>query len=130
MNIASCIRRYWERLKLKCHVPIFITMVLIIWIFHIFIHGWYCYFFKPNMYIIKVGNIISDMEDDRHGTPWWNRYDCAAARQVVMYNNKEDIATFTWRTHPFFLDQDILYISSPKYKARVNHKGTKVYHQG
>lgn len=99
--------------------------MLFFWLTHILFIGWYRYLFCANGYLIKAKDIIEDV-DSRNGK-WWNKHHCEIAKKAVAFNDPDDLVMFTWRTHPFFLDNDILYVKSKGFHARAWDHREKIY---
>lgn len=120
-------KRY--RLKAKwdetLHSFTFCGLLLGIWLLHIFALGWFQYFFKPEGYLIKAKHILEDL--DQPASRWWNKYHCDLARKAVEFNDPDDYVMFTWRKHPFFLDNEYLYVQSKGLRARVWDHREKIY---
>lgn len=98
----------------------FVSMLFGYWLVYILFLGWYGYLFKPKSYIIRAGDIMADLnsEKDTSGR-WWERTECRAASQAAIACNPDDVVCFSWRPHPIFLDGEIMYVWSPRFKARV-----------
>lgn len=120
--------RYRDRFLYHFHTPIFITMMLLFWLLHIVLLGWIQYLFYPKMYVIRVGDIVEDVNNSDSNI-WWNRHDCATALKVAEINDPDSLATFTWRVHPFFLDNEYLYVNTQNWKGRVWDDRVKIYHK-
>ncbi len=116
-------KEWW---KAQGTIVLFMSVLTVIWLLHVLVMGWFSYFFMADGYIIRAGDIAEDVEN--RGTKWWNKYHCEAALKAATMNNPDDLVMFTWRTHPFFLDNDILYIQSKGYAARVWDEREKIYH--
>ena len=103
---------------------LFVLAIIFAWLAHVLFYGWWAYYFKPKGYLIRVGDILEDLETNGR---WWNKHHDALARKVVKMNDPDRIAVFTWRVHPFFLDNDILYVKSKGITARVWDEREKIY---
>lgn len=117
-----------NKVKDFIHVSLMTLGITLIWLGHVLFSGWFNYLFRPTTYLIRVGDIIADMERKGKGSHWWNRYDCEAAREVVMRNDLNAIAKFTWRVHPWYLSNRYLYVDTPHWKARIWNNRRKIYH--
>lgn len=109
-----------ENFNAFCFCAIFLTY----WIYFILFIGWRHYLFKPQTYLIRAGDILLDIEN--HNGPghkahrfWWSRINCNAARDAAALNAPDTIVSFTLRTHPIFLDNEILTVRSKGYNQRV-----------
>lgn len=116
----------WKWVEAVGTIGVIICALLFFWLIHVMFIGWFCYYFRPTGYLIRVGDIEEDMEI--RGSRWWNKYHCELAHKVVKMNDPDELAMFTWRTHPFFLDNDILYVKSKGLRARVWDEREKIYH--
>lgn len=114
----------WFKAAATCWL--FCFTLLFLWLIYVLFVGWYSYYFRPQGYLIKVGDLEEDIEA-RLGGRWWNKRHCDLARKVIAMNQPEDWAMFTWRTHPFFLNNDILYVQSKGLRARVWDEREKIY---
>lgn len=132
MKLSYKPRHWFDRFCVKFHVPIFLFMVLVCWLCHIFFFGWYSYLFRPDSYLIRAGDILEDIGKDHDSRSyghkiWWHRDWCEAGRQAAILNDPDALVLFTVRTHPIFMDNEYLYVRSPKYKARWWDERVKIY---
>lgn len=105
----------------------FFALLMGYWLLHILVLGWFKYLFCSRTYIIRAGDILKDVEGRGPNNPWWNTHEVAAASEAAMYNDEHAIIRFTWRTHPFFLDNEFMYVYSKNYKVRVWDHRKKIY---
>lgn len=132
MNHSYKFRYRLNQLKAGLQVPMFICMVMVFWLYHILFRGWYLYLFHPDNYLIRAGDILEDIGKDHDSRSynhkiWWHRDWCDAGKQAAILNDPDALVLFTVRTHPIFLDNEYLYVSSPKYKARWWDERVKIY---
>lgn len=113
-----------EWLKAAATCWLFVIALTFIWLLHVLFYGWYAYCFKPKGYLIRVGDILDDLETNGK---WWNKHHDALARKVVKMNDPDEMALFTWRVHPYYMDNDILYVKSKGITARVHDEYEKIY---
>lgn len=127
----------WYRFKNKYYhiwqTFAFCALLMLFWLLHILIFGWFQYLFYPKSYVIKARYILEDVTNDPGKEPnhpfWWTRGNCKAAKKAAAMNESESYVQFTERVHPFFLDTDIFYVRSKGYKARWINEEEKVYPQ-
>lgn len=108
------------------HCAVFLLLLLTVWLIHVLFVGWYQYLFKAEGYLIKAHDITEDVEHNNH--KWWNKHHCEAAFKATVLNDPDDLVLFTWRVHPLYLSNDILYIKSKGYSAKVFNEHEKIYH--
>lgn len=115
-----------EWVKAQLTIIGFVTLLLLIWLVHALLVGWYQYFFKAEGYLIKAGDIAEDLDNNNY--KWWARDHCEAATKAALLNDPDELVLFTWRVHPLYLDNDILYIKSKNYSAKISKEKEKIYH--
>lgn len=104
----------------------FLFQLTSLWLIHVLFLGWFSYLFRAKGYLIEARDIDEDLEENN--SKWWNKYHCDAARKAAAMNDAKDLVMFTWRVHPFFLANDIMYIKSKGYSARIWNEREKIYH--
>lgn len=125
-----------EWVKAQLTIAYICALFLGIWLVWILFMGWFRYLFYPTSYIVRAGDIIADMQPDetrsnsfRRTSIWHDRYHCEGGQQAAALNDPDDMVMFVVREHPFFMDNEILYVKSPGYKARHFQDKVKVYRQ-
>ncbi len=124
----------WVKAQLTiAYICVFFIGVWLIWILFI---GWFRYLFYPTSYAIRAGDIIEDMQPDvtrlnrfSWYSIWHDKYHCEGGHQAAALNKPDALVLFVVRDHPFFMDNEILYVKSAGYKARHFQDKVKVYRQ-
>lgn len=108
--MKEVIKKLWEdRLEYA-----YCLIIMIVWFFHVIIFGWFNYLFKPKGWKGKVRDIRTEYLDHQY-----NKWHCIAIQKVIDLHNPQDEVMFVKRVHPWFLDNEFLYVYSPRYKARI-----------
>ena len=110
----------------------FCGLLLMFWLIHVLVLGWFQYCFKPRMYVIKARHILDDVSHPNNVIShdfWYSRHHCNAAKKAAAMNDPESYVRFIERVHPFFLDNDLFYVKSKGYKARWSNDKEKLYPQ-
>lgn len=121
-------KRNWATRKflIKENFNVFCCCVIFLayWLYFILFVGWREYLFKPVTYVICARDILLDIQQQQERGQkahrfWWSRINCNAARDAASLNEPDAIVKFTLRTHPIFLDNEILTVRSHGYNRRI-----------
>lgn len=103
-------------------VAVFIFWLMLVWLIHVLFLGWFNYLFRPEAWIGKAKDI-----QEGYCAQAWHKDHVKAAETAARVNNPEAIVRITTRMHPIFLDNEYVYIRSPKYNVRIWDERTKIY---
>lgn len=107
-------KRRWAKERAELwHTCVFISWLMLFWLGHM-ATGWFRWLFCPKGWQGKVKDIDKGWEIHQY-----DRDSQEAADKVRELNDPEAIVMFVRRIHPIFLDNDLLYVYSPKYKVRI-----------
>lgn len=103
-------REWWAE---TYHSVVFISLLLGMWLLHI-LTGWFRWAFFPEGWKGK----LSEAENGWGAHQYDNDSDTALTTLKNLHDEDVEVM-FVRRIHPFFLDNELLYVYSPNYKARL-----------
>lgn len=126
------LKNWWIKHKASWYSAYVCVMILGFWIYHILLRGWFMYLFQPEGYLIRADN-IQDLKSNFNFKPeWgpkilWNEDALEALVKAAEVCHPDELVRLTVRTHPFWLDNTIAYVSSKSYKAKWRLGEEKIY---
>lgn len=92
---------------------VFCSWLMLIWLGHL-ITGWFRWLFFPKGWTGQLKDIESGW-----GIHQYDNDSDLAITKLRENNKPEDKVMLVRRIHPIYLDTELLYVYSPKYKVRI-----------
>lgn len=92
----------------------FIGGLCFTWLFYVLFIGWFKFLFLPKSW----SGVISDVEA-RYIKHTYNYHQIKALRRAIHVNRENAVIHLTVRQHPFYPNNEYLYIKSSRYNSRV-----------